>query len=301
MTRPAEGGAARPRSRGERIFALFNYGVLMLVGLLFLVPFLLVLASSLVGEQELQERGVFVLIPRRLDFSAYGYLLSSGSIVLNAYRVTVVRILLGTAANLAVTAALAYGLSKRALPGVTAITALLFFTMLFSGGLIPTFLVVKATGLIDNLGALIVPNLVSTWNLLIMRNFFYQIPQSLEESAEIDGASPLRILVSVVVPLSAPSFATIGLFYAVAHWNAWFDAAIYINSVAKLPVQNILRALVIAGTDVDSIQDIDVEHLPPPQTIRYAMIIISTLPIVFIYPFIQRYFVKGIQIGAVKG
>ena len=299
MIRPTERGGARTRSRGERIFAPFNYGVLMLVSVLFLVPFLLVLASSLVGEQELQERGVFVLIPRQLDFSAYGYLLSSGSIVLNAYRVTVLRIVLGTAANLVVTAALAYGLSKRALPGVTAITALLFFTMLFSGGLIPTFLVVKATGLIDNLGALIVP--VSTWNLLIMRNFFYQIPQSLEESAEIDGASPLRILVSVVVPLSAPSFATIGLFYAVAHWNAWFDAAIYINSVAKLPVQNILRALVIAGTDVDSIQDIDVEHLPPAQTIRYAMIIISTLPIVCIYPFIQRYFVKGIQIGAVKG
>ena len=139
--------------------------------------------------------------------------------------------------------------------------------MLFSGGLIPTFLVVRATGLIDNLGALIVPNLVSTWNLLIMRNFFYQIPRSLEESAEIDGAGPLRTLVTIVVPLSAPSFATIGLFYAVAHWNAWFDAAIYINSVAKLPVQNILRALVIAGTDVDSIQDIDVEQLPPAQTI----------------------------------
>lgn len=283
------------------MFTPFNYGVLTLVSLLFLVPFLLVLASSLVGEQELRERGVFVLVPRRLDISAYRYLLSSGSIVINAYRVTVLRIVLGTAANLVVTAALAYGLAKRRMPGVTLITGLLFFTMLFSGGLIPTFLVVRATGLIDNLGALIVPNLVSTWNLLIMRNFFYQIPQSLEESAEIDGAGPLRTLVTIVVPLSAPSFATIGLFYAVAHWNAWFDAAIYINSVTKLPVQNILRSLVIAGTEVDAIQDIDVEQLPPAQTIRYAMIIISTLPIVFAYPFIQRYFVKGIQIGAVKG
>lgn len=301
MIRAASRAAERPRSRAERMFTPFNYGVLTLVSLLFLVPFLLVLASSLVGEQELRERGVFVLVPRRLDISAYRYLLSSGSIVINAYRVTALRIVLGTAANLVVTAALAYGLSKRRMPGVTLITALLFFTMLFSGGLIPTFLVVRATGLIDNLGALIVPNLVSTWNLLIMRNFFYQIPQSLEESAEIDGAGPLRTLVTIVVPLSAPSFATIGLFYAVAHWNAWFDAAIYINSVAKLPVQNILRALVIAGTDVDSIQDIDVEQLPPAQTIRYAMIIISTLPIVFAYPFIQRYFVKGIQIGAVKG
>lgn len=301
MIRAASRAAERPRSRAERMFTPFNYGVLTLVSLLFLVPFLLVLASSLVGEQELRERGVFVLVPRRLDISAYRYLLSSGSIVINAYRVTALRIVLGTAANLVVTAALAYGLSKRRMPGVTLITALLFFTMLFSGGLIPTFLVVRATGLIDNLGALIVPNLVSTWNLLIMRNFFYQIPQSLEESAEIDGAGPLRTLVTIVVPLSAPSFATIGLFYAVAHWNAWFDAAIYINSVTKLPVQNILRALVIAGTDVDSIQDIDVEQLPPAQTIRYAMIIISTLPIVFAYPFIQRYFVKGIQIGAVKG
>ena len=291
----------RPQTRGERVFSVCNYFVLTLVSSAFLLPFLLVLFSSFVGEDELWQRGLFVLIPRKLDFGAYRYLLGSGSIVLNAYRVTVLRIAIGTAANLSITAALAYGLSKKQLPGVTAITMLIFFTMLFNGGLVPTFLVVKATGLIDSLGALIIPGLVNTWNLFIMRNFFYQIPDSLEESAEIDGATPLRTLISIVVPLSAPSFATIGLFYAVWHWNAWFDAAIYINTVRKLPVQNILRALVISGTAADTMQDIDVERLPPPQTIRYAMIIVSTVPILFIYPFIQKYFVKGIQIGAIKG
>ena len=289
------------RSRGESIFQAANYAILSCVSLLFLLPFVLVLTSSLIGEQEFMTRGSFILIPRRLDFGAYAYFLRSGSIVLNAYVITLFRIVVGTAVNLAVTAGLSYGLAKKQLPGVTVITGLTFFTMLFGGGLIPTYLVVKGTGLINSLWALVIPSAVSTWNMFIMRNFFREIPVSIEESAEIDGASPFRILATIIVPLSAPAFATIGLFYAVAHWNAWFDAAIYINDVEKLPVQNILRGAVIAGTELDIAADYDIERIPPPETMKYALIIISTVPVLLIYPFIQRYFVKGIKIGAVKG
>ena len=289
------------QSRGESVFQFANYIALTFVSVLFLLPFLLVLASSLIGEQELMIRGSFILIPRKLDFGAYTYFLRSGSIVINAYGITLFRIVVGTAFNLAVTAGLAYGLAKKKLPGVDLFTGLIFFTMLFGGGLIPTYLVVKGTGLLDSLWALIIPSAVSTWNTFIMRNFFRQIPDSIEESAEIDGASPLRILAMIIVPLSAPSFATIGLFYAVAHWNSWFDAAIYINDIRKLPVQNILRGVVIAGTEMDLSADYDIERLPPPETMKYALIIISTVPVLLVYPFIQKYFVKGIRIGAVKG
>jgi putative aldouronate transport system permease protein len=289
------------RSRGETVFQISNYIILSVLSILFVLPFVFVLASSLIGEQELMTRGSFILIPRKLDFGAYAYFLRSGSIVLNAYLVTIFRIVVGTAVNLAVTAGLSYGLAKKKLPGVNIVTGLIFFTMLFGGGLIPTYLVVKGTGLINSLWALVIPSAVSTWNMFIMRNFFREIPASIEESAEIDGASPLRILVSIIVPLSAPAFATIGLFYAVAHWNAWFDAAIYINDVTKLPVQNILRGVVIAGTELDIAADYDIDRIPPPETMKYALIIISTVPILLIYPFIQRYFVKGIKIGAVKG
>lgn len=289
------------RSRGETVFQISNYIILSVLSILFVLPFVFVLASSLIGEQELMTRGSFILIPRKLDFGAYAYFLRSGSIVLNAYLVTIFRIVVGTAVNLAVTAGLSYGLAKKKLPGVNIVTGLIFFTMLFGGGLIPTYLVVKGTGLINSLWALVIPSAVSTWNMFIMRNFFREIPASIEESAEIDGASPFRILVSIIVPLSAPAFATIGLFYAVAHWNAWFDAAIYINDVTKLPVQNILRGVVIAGTELDIAADYDIDRIPPPETMKYALIIISTVPILLIYPFIQRYFVKGIKIGAVKG
>ena len=288
-------------SRGESLFQIFNYVLLIIVSSLFLLPFVLVLTSSLIGEQELMTRGSFILIPRKLDFGAYRYFLRSGSIVLNAYLVTLFRIVVGTSCNLVVTAGLAYGLAKRNLPGIGVITGLIFFTMLFGGGLIPTYLVVKGTGLLNSLWALVVPSVVSTWNMFIMRNFFRQIPESIEESAEIDGASPFRILASIIVPLSAPSFATIGLFYAVDHWNSWFDAAIYITDIAKLPIQNILRGVVIAGTQLDLTIDYDIERIPPPETMKYALIIISTVPILFVYPFIQKYFVKGIKIGAVKG
>lgn len=211
---------------------------------------------------------------------------------------------MGTVLNLAVTISLAYGLSKDNLKGKTVITGFVFFTMLFSGGLIPTFILVKGLGLIDSRWSMVLPCLVNTWNLLIMRNFFYAIPKSLEEAAVIDGANDVQILTKVVLPLSKASIATIGLFYAVSHWNAWFDAMLYINKTPLLPMQNILRNIITAASSIgdlgaEAYNSLDV--VPPSQSIRAATIVITTLPILVVYPFVQKYFVKGVMVGSVKG
>ena len=180
---------------------------------------------------------------------------------------------------------------------------MVFITMLIGGGLIPTYMVVKELKLINSLWALIIPSLMSVWNMLIMRNFFYTIPDSLEESAMIDGATPFQILIRIIIPVSLPVFATIGLFYAVGHWNAWFDAVIYLNDTNKYPVQVVLRNFVLTMTDyeLELEQSTGIAAKPPAVTIRAAIIIVSTFPILCIYPFIQKYFIKGVMIGAIKG
>lgn len=289
-------------TKGEKIFEVFNYIFLTLLAATFLIPFLNVLASSFVSEKEIIERG-FVLIPREPDFTAYKLLLGKGSVLINAYKVTIFRVVVGTFLNLIVTAMFAYPLSKKDLPGRSFFITMVFITMLIGGGLIPTYMVVKELKLINSLWALIIPSLMSAWNMLIMRNFFYTIPDSLEESAMIDGATPFQILIRIIIPVSLPVFATIGLFYAVGHWNAWFDAVIYLNDTNKYPVQVVLRNFVLTMTDyeLELEQSTGIAAKPPAVTIRAAIIIVSTLPILCIYPFIQKYFVTGIMVGSIKG
>ena len=175
--------------------------------------------------------------------AAYEFLLLRSSVVVNAYMITLFRVIVGTFLNMMFTASLAYVLARRDLPGRTALTLFVFITMVFSGGLIPTFILVDNLGLIDNPWVLIMPGLINPWFMLIMRNFFMALPQELEEAAIVDGAGPATILFRIVLPLSLPSIATIGLFYAVAHWNAWFDAAIYMKDIHRMPVQVILRSI----------------------------------------------------------
>jgi putative aldouronate transport system permease protein len=291
-------------SKGEKIFSVINYILLTLISLIFLIPFVSVLSTSMIGLEEWARRGAFILIPEKLDFAAYRMLLSSKSIVFNAYSVTLFRVIVGTTLNLIFTALAAYVLARRNLPGRIPLTLFVFFPMVFSGGLIPTFLLVDALGLLNSFWALIVPGLVNAWWLLIMRNFFMAIPQELEEAALIDGATPLDVLWRVILPLSMPSLATIGLFYAVWHWNSWFDAAIYLREQSKYPIQLILRSVITLGEggyrgEVNMMFESDL--MPPAQTLKAAMIIVSTVPILLVYPFIQRYFVKGMLIGGIKG
>ncbi|RAV18747.1 carbohydrate ABC transporter permease [Paenibacillus contaminans] len=288
----------------DTVFQTVNNLLLAALSLTFVLPFLVVLVTSLVGETELIRRGNFILIPEQFDFSAYKLLLSKDSLIYNAFGVTFLRVTIGTFLNLVFTAMTAYGLSRKNLPGRSIFALMVLITMFFEGGLIPSYLLIKGLHLTDSFWVMIVPGLISTWNMLIMRNFFSQLPEGLEESAMIDGASPFKILVRIVFPLSLPTFATIGLFYAVGHWNAWFDAVIYINDLNMQPLQVILRRIIISL----SMEEINVSMLavlrdqrPPAQSVKAAAIIVTTVPILFVYPFLQKHFAKGVLIGSIKG
>jgi len=291
------------RTMGERTFQIVNYSFLTLISLSFIVPFLVVLATSFVSENELIARGNFILIPRDFDFTAYNLLLSKGSLIYNAYGITFLRVAIGTLLNLVFTAMMAYGLARRDLPGRNGLITLVFITMIIGGGLVPNYLLMKSIHLLDTFWVMIIPGLISSWNLIIMRNFFMQIPLEIEESAIIDGASPLGILARIVFPLSLPTFATIGLFYAVGHWNAWFDAAIYINNTQMHPLQLILRQVVLSMTseELNKTMTAGMMERPTAQSLKAAAIIVTTVPILFVYPFLQKYFVKGVLVGSIKG
>lgn len=291
-------------SVGDTAFSVTNYVFLTLLSATFVIPFLVVLASSFVGESELIRRGNFILIPEQIDFSAYKVLLNKGSLLYNAYAVTILRTLIGTFLNLVMTAAMAYGLSNRSLPGRNAIIAMIFLTMWIDGGFVPNYLLMKGLHLLDTFWVMIMPGLINAWYLIIMRNFFMQIPKELEESATMDGASPLSVLIRIIFPLSMPTFATIGLFYAVYHWNAWVDAAIYINNVHLQPLQVFLRRIVLTMTAQDFIStamSMTTFQKPSAAGLKSAVIILTTLPIICVYPFLQKHFVKGVLVGSVKG
>nr|WP_275983725.1 carbohydrate ABC transporter permease [Paenibacillus hamazuiensis] len=275
--------------------------MLVALSLMFLIPFLSVLSTSFISNAESMRRGAFVLIPEKLDFAAYDLLLNKGTLIWTAYKITLFKVVVGTFLNLVFTSTLAYGLSRRKLPGRNALVFFIFLTMIFHGGLIPTYMLMDNLGVKDTLLALILPGLVSAWNLFILRNFFMSLPEELEESAIMDGASPPVILWKIVIPLSMPAIATIGLFYAVHHWNDWFGASIYINDRSLLPVQVVMRNIVLAGVAQNETMIEYVNDPPPAQTLKSAIIIISTVPILFVYPFIQRFFVKGMMVGSIKG
>jgi putative aldouronate transport system permease protein len=194
------------------------------------------------------------------------------------------------------TSAMAYPLAKKWLPGRRVILLMAAFTLLFSGGLIPTFLVVQKLGLLNTIWAIVLPSLISTWHLFIMRTFFEALPEELEDAATIDGCGTIQVLLRIVLPLSLPVLATIGLYTAVNQWNAFFDALIYLNDRSMYPLQIMLRNILIAGSNVQG--EGDMSHM---ETMKYAMIIIATLPILCIYPFIQKYFIQGSMIGGIKG
>lgn len=287
----------------EFVFQSLNYTLLTGLSLLFVVPFLVVMMSSMVSEAELIRRGSFILIPESLDFAAYKLLLSKGSIIYNAYGVTLLRVVIGTTLNLFFTATMAYALSKRSMPYRNVFVLLVLVTMLVEGGLVPSYLLMKGLNLLNTFWSLVLPGLVSAWYMLIMRHFFMEFPAELEESATIDGSSPWQTLWKIILPLSMPMLVTIGLFYAVGHWNAWFDATIFIDDIKKMPVQVILRRIILSmsSEDVNANMFALMRERPTAATMKAAAIIITTVPILCVYPFLQKHFVKGVMIGSIKG
>ena len=287
--------------RTETFWNYIIVGILLILTLSFLLPFIIVLSTSFISEAEWVRRGGHVLYPQKISMTAYDILFGKSYVLFNAYQVTFLRVTLGTFSNLVFTTTLAYALAQRDLPYRIPLTFFVFFTMVFNGGLIPQFLLVDFLNLRNTIFALFVPMLVNGWYFLIMRNFFMNIPKDLIDAAIIDGASPFKILTSVVLPLSMPVLATIGLFYAVYHWNEWFYASIYITDNEHKPMQIILRGLLNQAT-MEGVDNISFREEPPPAaSLKSALIIFSTVPILVVYPFVQRYFVKGIMVGGVKG
>ncbi|CAM3391114.1 MULTISPECIES: carbohydrate ABC transporter permease [Paenibacillus] len=284
----------------SRIFDFVNYTLLLIIGLVTILPFLHVIAGSFTTVTELAQKQ-FVLFPTVWSLDAYKYIFSTNT-VFKSLGVSVGVTFFGTLFSMLLTCLMAYGLSRKDLDGRNFIMFMVLFTMLFSGGMIPTFLVVKEMGLIDSYAALIVPSAINAFNLIIMRNFFQNLPEGLEESAKIDGAGDWGILFRIVIPLSMPAIATISLFYAVTYWNTYMQAILYLNDAAKWPVQVILRQIVILASglaaDTSGMEDI---VRPPEQTVKMAVIVVATLPILCVYPFLQKHFAKGALLGSIKG
>ncbi|AIQ73514.1 MULTISPECIES: carbohydrate ABC transporter permease [Paenibacillus] len=282
-----------------RIFSAINFTLLAIIALITVLPLVHVVAGSFTTSAELAS-SKFVLIPKVWSLEAYKFIFSTNTIF-KAMGVSIGVTAIGSIFSLFITSLMAYALTRKDLDGRKVVNFMVVFTMLFHGGMIPTFLVVKELGLIDTYASLILPSAISAFNMIILRNFFQNIPEGLEESAKIDGCNDFGILFRIVLPLSLPALATIGLFYAVTYWNTYMNAILYLNDSAKWPIQVLLRQIVVLASGMDHSATLDAAVPPPDQSIKMAVIVVATLPIVCVYPFLQKHFAKGAMLGSMKG
>ena len=264
-----------------------------------IIPFVGVISTSVAPNKQINESGGLVLLPDSINLNAYKSLFAGG-VVTRALLVSIVVTVVGTLLSLTVSCLLAYALSRPGFSAGRPILLIVLFSMLFSPGIIPMYLVVKGAGLLDSLWALIVPTMVSAFNVIVLRAFFSNLPGEITESARIDGAGELKTFGYIVLPLSKAVLSVIGLFYAVSYWNAFFGALLYLNDSKLWPLQLVLRTYVINDTQLGS-AELGTELLPPQASIQMAILVISIVPILLIYPFLQRHFAKGVLTGAVKG
>ncbi|WP_413467459.1 carbohydrate ABC transporter permease [Metabacillus niabensis] len=291
------------RSKEDKIFDLINIFLVAIMVLLVVYPLYFIVIASISNPNMIYEGKVW-LLPKDITFEGYQRIFSDSKIWLG-YKNSIIYTFVGTLVNVSCTLMAAYALSRRDLYGRNLIMFLFLFTMFFSGGLIPTYLVVKNLGLLNTMWALILPKAVAVWNVIVARTFFQtSIPNELLEAAKIDGCSDAKFFWKIVLPLSKPIVAVMVLFYAVGHWNSYFDALIYLNNEDLYPLQLILRNILIqneASTQMMS----DIDSLAAKQRvselIKYGVIIVASIPLLVLYPFVQKYFVKGVMIGGIKG
>ncbi len=299
----SSGPVGQTASFGSRMFDIINYTLITLIAFTTILPFIYIVGASFATEYELTVRPMF-LWPQDMSLDAYKYVFSSNKLMQgfgNSVFVTAV----GTAINLFFTVSFAYPLSKKKVRGRNILLNMVIISMFFSGGMIPGYLLISNwLGMKGSYWSILLPGAISAYNMMIVKNFFAGLPQELEESAHIDGCNDLLTLIKIVLPLSLPVLATFGLFYAVGHWNAYFSAMIYLsNAREKWPLQVMLREIIITATmnpgDLAMMDPNFVE--PPAQSVKMAVIVVSTVPIMCVYPFLQKYFVKGVMVGALKG
>lgn len=292
----------REKSNGYRIFTVFNYIILTSIAIACLYPFYFVVIASISDPDELMRHGGLLLKPLG-DLTMAGYeMVFKNNLVLSGFGNTFLILFVGLIFNLVLTVLGAYVLSIRELMLRKPLTILVIVTMYFSGGLIPTYLNVKELGMLNSVWSLILPGAITTSNLIIMRSAFMAVPESLSEAARIDGANHIQILSKIMLPLVKATLAVMVLYYAVSHWNAWFNASIYLRTPSKYPLQLVLRNILVESQMGGMMQDIGAARTPQvQQLLKYALIVVSSLPIICIYPFLQRFFQKGVMLGAVKG
>ncbi|WP_217595049.1 carbohydrate ABC transporter permease [Cohnella sp. GbtcB17] len=287
-------------SQRPGIFPIVSAVILTIVVVVTLYPFVHMLAVSFSGDIYVMQNEITVW-PKGFNVKMYELVLGDPKIW-TAFQNTIVYTALGTAISLALTSMGAYALSRTQMAFRKSLTMLIVFTMFFGGGMIPTYLVVRSLGLVDTIWGMVLPGAVSTWNLILMRTFFSGIPKELEESGRLDGLNDIGIFLRIMVPLSTASFATIALFYAVGLWNNFQLPLLYLRTPDTFPLQVLLRNLILAGTaSSGDVTRIGGDNLIVEESLKYATIMVSTLPILVVYPFVQKYFVKGAMIGAIKG
>lgn len=289
------------RSNGEKAFEVFNILFILFLCFIMIYPLYYVIVASLSNPVKLVAHNGILLSPIEPTWNAYR-LMAKNPMLLRGLLNTLIILVLGVSVNMILTALGAYFFSRKDVKLKKFFMKLIIITMYFSGGLIPFYFTVQGLGLLDTYWALVLPSAISTYNMIIMRTSFESLPDSLEESARIDGAGHLRILWSIVLPLSKATCAVIFLYYIVGHWNTWFNAMLFINDRKLFPLQLVLREILIQNDTSTMVQGVGVQDASlSGESVKYAIIVASTLPILCIYPFVQKYFTKGVMIGAVKG
>jgi putative aldouronate transport system permease protein len=277
-----------------------KFVVLAFIVVIMVVPFLNILAVSLSSYEDVL-RGGLVLFPQNPTLDAYRAIFNGG-IVVRALQISIGLTIFGTLAQMIFTTTMAWGLSRPGVPGSRALLFVVLGALLISPGIIPSYLLMKELGLLNTYSALILPGLISSFNLIIVRQFFMNLPQELIDSARIDGASEFRVFWNIALPLSKAVLAVVALFYAVSIWNSFFTAILYLQDATKWPIQLVLRQYVLQGTDIAAAADSQSNQpLPPARTLQMAIVVVATVPILIVYPFLQKYFTRGVLTGAIKG
>lgn len=287
----------------DKIFNIVIYTIAVMIIIIVLYPLIFVVSASFSEPTKILSGEVW-LYPKGFTLDAYAQVFQDGRIW-NSYKNTVVYTVLGTFINLVLTTLLAYPLSRKDLPGRNIFMLIIVFTMFFQGGIIPTYLIVQNLEMIDTIWAMVIPNAIATYNVIVMRTFFQSsIPWELQEAALIDGCGDFKLFLKIVIPLSKPIIAVMVLFYAVGHWNSYFDALIYLDRDGLYPLQIILREILIQNQSAmeNAVMDFEmVNQVMLAESMKYAVIVIASLPVIVMYPFVQKHFVKGVMIGSIKG
>jgi len=296
-------------SRAEKIYQVAAHLIVILVALVCLIPCLYVVSISVTPYAVLSLKGGYRLIPPHVSLDAYRTILASGEII-NGFLVSTLRVVVGTSLHLAVCSAAGYALSKRYLPGYRILMTLVLVTFLFGPGLIPYYLVVRSVHLLNSFWVYVIPGAAGAWSIFVFRQFFMELPPELEEAARLDGASELDILLRVILPLSGPVYAALGLFNAVGHWNDYMTAVIFVPNPDLQPIANVLQKVLTQQSRLlmDASMQLDPSKLSisawqqiPSLGLQMATVVVSVIPILLVYPFLQKYFVKGMLTGAIKG